>query len=209
MLLPSELQKLVTLELKKVLIEKLDIENKNNLEIEIRLGNIIETFSNERLRLEALHPVILQPSHDTKFQTGVASNYFTKIKDLFKGEEVIYEKDTVSFFKGFRTTISNNEITTIRKERIAVYDIFMPNAVYDIRIALSRELPAVNVMKFSHFKRERERESFLTDDIRFDFTISKSQNDVNYEIEAELTNMNSNFESFIDIAFNLALLNSQ
>ncbi|ELQ75380.1 putative mRNA capping enzyme, beta subunit protein, partial [Trachipleistophora hominis] len=115
----------------------------------------------------------------------------------------------VSFYKGLRTTLSNGKTTTIRKERVALYDVFIPNAVYDLRIALSREIPVTNVIKASTYRRERERESFIVDSTRFDFTITKSTNQVSYEIEVELVDVNSNLDAFVDVAFNLAFLNLQ
>lgn len=207
--LPPELDKAFTFELKNMLINKLNIQNKDNLEIEARLGSITEVFTSERLRLNTFHPVILEPSHDTRFKTGVALNYFTKIKDLFKNETGTIEKDSVCLYKGFRTTLSNGKTTTIRKDRIAAYDIYIPNAVYDLRIALSREIPVTNVMKRTSYRRERERESFVVDDSRFDFTVTKSEGAVNYEVEVELVNASSSLDAFVDVAFNVALLNLQ
>lgn len=194
-------------ELKDILIKALDMEDKTNLEIEARFGNIIDVFTSERIRINSLHPVILESSQDTKFKTGVAFNYFSKMKDIFADKTGVRQKDVVHFFKGFRTTCIDGKVSTIKKERKQVFDIYMPNAVYDVRIAVSKEIPVKNHNKSSTFRRERERETFSIDDFKFDFTAIKLNNNISYEVEVEVANSDFDQNSFINIILNMARTN--
>lgn len=73
----------VSIELKNILKNKIVYKNDQNIEIEARLGTITNILTSERLQIETLHPVTIKASEGTKFKTGVALNYFSKIKNLF------------------------------------------------------------------------------------------------------------------------------
>lgn len=177
------------------------------IEIESRLGTLIDVFTGERLRINSAHPILLEQFHDSKFKSGVPENDFTKMKKLFENENSTKISDKVTFYKGFRKTVCDGKITTIKKKRIAVFDIYMPKHAYDLRIAVSRETPVDFDMRNSEFSRSRERESFQKNNLQFDFTVTVSGNKKQYEIETEMLNSECNLLDFLHISMNFALLN--
>ena len=173
----------------KELIEK--YKNKNDIEIELRIGRIDET----------------------SFISGLNSkDFFNKIKenldtckdwsktDIVYSEEIIYHK-----FKQINILDKNDIIlNTIfqNKNKIENNDLFFENTPYDIRIAIASEniinKPKINKEE-EKCKRHKKRYKYYYKDFIIDLTeVSQIINTVEkviYELEVELVNLDSNMSN--------------
>lgn len=189
------------------LVQELKKYSGEEIEIESRLGKLTDVFTGEKINISAIHPVIFKQEKNMRFETGVHTNDYDKIKEIFKERDSVKTQDRTSSYKGMRTTVSGDQTLTIKKTRLLVFDIYLPDCPYDLRIAVSKEqkMPNVNT-KEGKFERERERESFKIDNLQYDFTIVKSlaQNETQYEVETEMIESSGDVEQFLRCSLNLA-----
>lgn len=175
----------------------------NNIEIESRLGLLIDTFTGERLRIASLHPVILKNSLDFRFVSGVDFDDFEKIKDLFKEKESKKTNDTTCSLKNIRKTICNGKETFIRKDRKKTLNIYLPDKRYDLRISIASEIKHPYQQIQARFLRLRARETFQIENLQFDLTtvteVDKGKNKEKkiYEFETEMIDSTKNLNQFL------------
>ena len=76
-------------------------------------------------------------------------------------------------------------LACIKKERLVVCDIAVPNSRYDLRLSLCQELPVGESGELG-YKREKRRRRMTVDPFAYDFTIVKSGSKETFEVEIEL-----------------------
>lgn len=162
-----------------------EYKNKDNIEIEIRLGQI----------------------QFNKFKSGLGSKeFFYKIKknlDTAKcWNKVNNNKHEEICFNGLRrTTVFNGKKIMkhqcIRKEKLINKNFEYKGTPYDLRISLSKEIPTDEKIKTGlGILRKKDRYSYYYNDYIIDLTIveqiENGVSELNYELEVELINLKNN-----------------
>lgn len=168
-------------------IDKLSIliceyKKKDNIEIELRLGQI----------------------QFNEFKSGLGSkDFFIKIKDTLDSskvwDKVINNKHEELCINGIRrTTMFNGKKVMkhqcIKKERILNVDFQYSGTPYDVRISVSKEIPVEDKIKNgTGVLRKKNRFSYYYKDYVIDLTmveqIENGVSDIVYELEVEFKNL--------------------
>ena len=157
-----------------------EYKKKDNIEIELRIGQI---------------------QHDG-FKPGLGSkDFYNKIKNTLDScktwSKIVNNKSEEICSNGLRkmTTFNGKKVMKqecIRKEKIIKKDIKYTGTPYDIRIAVSKEIPVQDKIK-TGILRKKNRHSYYHKDYRIDLTITEQiDNEVsitNYELEVEFLNI--------------------
>lgn len=171
----------------KVGIDKLstlicEYKKKDNIEIELRLGQI----------------------QFNEFKSGLGSkDFFIKIKDTLDSskvwDKVINNKHEELCMNGIRrTTMFNGKKVMkhqcIKKERLLNVDFQYAGTPYDIRISVSKEIPVEDKIKNgTGVLRKKNRYSYYYKDYVIDLTmveqIENGVSDTIYELEVEFKNL--------------------
>ena len=168
-------------------VDKLSIliceyKKKDNIEIELRLGQI----------------------QFNEFKSGLGSkDFFIKIKDTLDSskvwDKVINNKHEELCINGIRrTTMFNGKKVMkhqcIKKERILNVDFQYSGTPYDVRISVSKEIPVEDKIKNgTGVLRKKNRFSYYYKDYVIDLTmveqIENGVSDIVYELEVEFKNL--------------------
>lgn len=201
--------------LTNILEEKLEKYKSDEIEIESRLGIILQKFKNERLPYNTFHSVILKKSPHYEFKTGVEKQDFEDFQNLFIDEKSFHTSGISLIHGKVRRIICDNSDIMVKKTKIEVFDIFLPNCSYDMRISVSKKQKMSQVNQKGSFKRKRKQDSYTINALQFDLTtiipfsenLNKEQNsDPQYVIETEMVGSDSDLETFIRTSYNLAFL---
>ena len=153
----------------------------NNIEIEIRLGQI----------------------QFNQFKSGLGSkDFFNKIKSILDDskcwDKVVNNKHEELCINGIRrTTVFNGKKVMkhqcIKKEKILNENFEYLGTPYDIRIAISKEIPTEEKIKSGEgILRKKNRFSYYYKDYIIDLTIveqvENGVSEINYELEVEFIN---------------------
>lgn len=125
-----------------------------------------------------------RPSRDHRFNPGVSLNQFVRVKDVVMQDcqETIETESLDKIYGHTRVTIENNQETQITKIK-KNFDL----KEYNIRISASQEVPSKSSLREPPTEiREKKRTSCRRGNLRFDFTVVKSNEKKKYEIEIEL-----------------------
>jgi len=159
-----------------------EYKKKDNIEIEIRLGQI----------------------QFNEFKPGLGSkDFFFKIKDKLDSstvwDKVINNKHEELCLNGIRRTIMFNgkkvmKSQCIKKERILNSNLQYSGTPYDVRISVSKEIPVEDKIKLgTGILRKKNRYSYYFKEYVIDLTIVEQiENCVSviiYELEVEFTNL--------------------
>jgi len=159
-----------------------EYKKKDNIEIEIRLGQI----------------------QFNEFKPGLGSKeFFFKIKDKLDSstvwDKVINNKHEELCLNGIRRTIMFNgkkvmKSQCIKKERILNSNLQYSGTPYDVRISVSKEIPVEDKIKLgTGILRKKNRYSYYFKEYVIDLTIVEQiENCVSviiYELEVEFTNL--------------------
>uniref|UniRef100_A0A6C0LG58 mRNA 5'-phosphatase n=1 Tax=viral metagenome TaxID=1070528 RepID=A0A6C0LG58_9ZZZZ len=162
-----------------------EYKKKDNIEIEIRLGQI----------------------QFNSFKSGLGSkDFFDKIKNSLDSakcwDKVINNKHEELCHNGFRrTTVFNGKKLMknqcIKKERLINKNFEYSGTPYDLRISVSREIPIEDKIKLgTGVLRKKNRFSYYYKDYIIDLTeveqIDNCVSETNYELEIELINFKNN-----------------
>jgi len=163
-------------------LEKVIKSHKNslNVEIELRIGQIIEN----------------------KFKSGLGSEeFYNKIKELLESnknwDRIVRTKTDELNNNGIRkiTHFNGKKVpkqSCIQKTRIKTINLKYTNCPYDIRISVAREVDSEEKIKTGTL-RKKERDSYYYNNFRFDLTkVIQTENTVvstNYEFEIEFLNL--------------------
>ena len=145
----------------------------NNVEIEIKLGRVDETF------VAGIH----------------SESFYNKIKsalDSYSSWDSVREENTVDYIKD---SYRKNENGIIHKKRLETVNFSFKGTPYDFRICVSTETPC-NIKSFKHsLIRRKNRFSYIHKECRLDLTkIEEETSDEiveNEEFEVELIKLNS------------------
>lgn len=201
---------------KKLIYKQLKLNNYENIEIEVRLGQIMHTITKKRIEYSTEHPIVFSRlPYEFYFENGVNDADFKKIKkSITEDKELPLVKDTITICDRVRKIESAEGSRYEEKIRIKSIDIFLPEYKYDIRISVSKE-KTIDPKKVSlgtkeRFKRIRERESYVIGPFSFDFTkVSREleKKDLKtFEVELELKDPDTGLDDFIDILFNFPVI---
>lgn len=207
--IPRDLLKPIVKTLISCTKEELSVKERENIEIEARLGKIVDINSNERISLSTPHPVLIKSlDGNYRFRSGVSEEAYDRILSRFKDNEHKRVLDRVIVHKNGRYTFIDGKISSsIKKVRLKSFEIYNPYSEYDIRVSIRVEHPIEFkpiVDKRAIVERNRDRTSFLIDGFSFDFTNIQSRDRMSYEIEVEVVDLSYNKDDFISIMMNLA-----
>ncbi|KAL9538324.1 hypothetical protein MBANPS3_011017 [Mucor bainieri] len=188
-----------------------------NVEIEAKLGVLIEKRTNQRINMGALSETNYMRQY--RFESNMPleqHRHFNKIlNDMvnktqareYRGERIKY-KHTIETDKFYEIphTRKKLRVTTesatgkivpngiIEKVRVADLNIHAPNQALDFRISINRELPRTKPNSDSVFERNKDRISYQHGGIAFDLTQVKGaadkDPDVRHELELEFADAN-------------------
>lgn len=161
-----------------------EYKKKDNIEIELRLGQI----------------------QFNEFKSGLGSkDFFIKIKDTLDSskvwDKVINNKHEELCMNGIRrTTMFNGKKVMkhqcIKKERLLNVDFQYSGTPYDVRISVSKEIPVEDKIKNgTGMLRKKNRFSYYYKDYVIDLTmveqIENGVSEIVYELEVEFKNLKS------------------
>ncbi|KAG0437578.1 mRNA-capping enzyme subunit beta [Dictyocoela muelleri] len=162
------------------------------IEVELRLGRLIEKSTNTRLVLPAHYPVILDTTNFYRFDPCIDQSLWERLKENWELSEE--QHDTVKIQRGIRFIFVDDKLVKAEfKNRMRNYDIYVPGSDFDFRISISqeKEIDLNNVgFKKSLDKtivRVRNRQSVMYDKFRIDFTIVGGRNEIEIEFLKEAT----------------------
>jgi hypothetical protein len=154
--------------------------NKNNLEIEFRLGkkngNYFDTNVGKENFEKILRRLSKYPSWESVTQQNAIVFYGAR-----KGLRVLYDED------------KDEQLSCIAKYKMAHIDQNLPESPYDVRVAVSIENPVAYDPDKDTFVKERKRKrtSFLRKGLSIDMSIVEtdekdSENPFMYQVELEI-----------------------
>lgn len=178
-------------------------------EIEARICKIYNKETESRIKINSLTPVIFTKlPRNHLFMPGVDQWDFKTLKNNLNFKEHI--EDLFQYLKnGNRVRFVNNEYRFCEKKRkILVVDLYLPQYKYDIRISIMTEEKQMQRQTQSSvdFVRHRKRDTFTDKWFNYDFTVVRTNNEVTYEVEIEVDDMNYRVEDFIDTFFKINIL---
>ncbi|KAF1798186.1 mRNA triphosphatase CET1 [Mucor lusitanicus] len=184
-----------------------------NVEIEAKLGVLIEKRTNQRISMGALSETIIHSDYmrQYRFESNMPleqHRHFNKIlNDMvnktqareYRGERIKY-KHTIETDKFYEIPHSRQKlrVTTenatgkivpngiIEKVRVADLNIHAPNQALDFRISINRELPRTKPNSSPVFERNKDRISYQHGGIAFDLTQVKGAADKDPDVRHEL-----------------------
>ena len=160
-------------------------KKKDNIEIEIRLGQI----------------------QFNSFKSGLGSkDFFNKIKNTLDSakcwDKIVNNKHEELCLNGLRrTTLFNGKKVMknqcIKKERLININFEYSGTPYDLRISVSKEIPTDDKIKLgTGILRKKNRFSYYYNDYVIDLTIveqiDNGVSETNYELEIEFINLKNN-----------------
>lgn len=204
--LKNDLHELMPNALKSILRKK-----EENIEIEARLGLILDKTTGSRIDIDAKHPIIFSTKNTPfTFTSGVKESHFNKLKKLFINYPQENIEETIVITNKTRRIYESGKLKcTMEKVKITSYEIHFPNCDYDVRIAISKETivkdkgPIIDKKKV--IRRDRSRISIPFDKFRFDFTKINLPNEQIHEIELEIVDSCYNNELFFSCLQNLVI----
>ena len=159
-------------------------KNHENIEIELRIGQI---------QFDKFVSGLNNKDFFDKIRANLDSSQDFK-KKTFKTEEKIKN--------GYRKTVKLNNTRVnkdiVKKERVLNMDFKYNNTPYDIRLSVSTEnIVDSSAVRFTNYiTRIKNRNCYYYKDFRIDLTeveqIENSVSSIQYELEVELINLNSN-----------------
>lgn len=209
---PQDLLRESLCTIKTAFAELLNVRGDRCLEVEARLGIILDRRSGSRVSMGAAHPVILSSQKpDFYFQSGVSASFFQNAHRLFAGMESVRAEEVVVVKNRIRTIYSGGKKVLMRKVRLRTFEIHFPSCQYDVRVSFSKEEllgdgenTSALMKKGTGLRRERDRVSVPTKFYRFDLTSVKTPDGSTHEIEIEVADFEFNRDEFFCILENMA-----
>lgn len=160
------------------------------IEVELRLGRLMEKATGTRIALAAHYPVIMDPAAYYYFDPKIDPFLWTRLKSNWKCSAP--SRDIVRIQHGVRFIFVDGKLVkTERKHRIADFDIYVPKSEFDLRLSISTEQNVANVSLNKSVRlaaeRKRERESVVLGKFRIDFTDVNGHKELEIELLEEAT----------------------
>lgn len=208
--------------IQNLVLKRLGSENVGSVEIEVRLGRIVNKITTKRINFEIQHPIVFESlPNEYRFTSGVEKHDFGIIKHaLFPDTVPTVVQDRVTVSRSVRKIEQDGSTRYEKKVKILTIDMYLPDMLYDVRVSVSREV-VVDQKEFSighqsssyYVQRDRDRESFLCNEYSFDFTKILNARRENaedsprtYEVEVEIKDSGFKKAEFVAIAMNLPVL---
>eukprot|EP00866_Antonospora_locustae_P000329 jgi/Antlo1/329/1655 len=209
---PQDLLKKSSCTIKTAFADLLNVRGDRYLEVEARLGIILDRRSGSRVSMGAAHPVILSSQKpDFYFQSGVSTSFFQNAHRILAGMESVRAEEVVVVKNKIRAIYSCGKRMFMRKVRLRTFEIHFPSCQYDVRVSFSKEEllgdsehTGALMKKGPGLRRERDRMSVSTKFYRFDLTSVKTPESISHEIEIEVTDFGFNRDEFFCILENMA-----
>lgn len=226
MILPDELFQTKHKTFKAQVLEFITLKDYKCVEIEARVGRIMNKITKKRIEFHINHPIIFNscPS-EFFFESGVnGEKDFNRLKEaIVKGKELVPMVDKITVCNNIRKieafddkkqSVGDTQSAPKyqRKEKIKTIDIYLPELKYDVRVSASFEFEAQAKdfdVRRSLFSRIRRRESLKVGPFSFDFTVISKPNDPAskiWEVELEIRDCEEGLDDFANIVFGLPLL---
>lgn len=211
-----------TFTIQNLVLKRLDAVSTSNVEIEARLGRIVNKITTKRISFEVSHPIVFESlPNEYRFVSGVEKSDFGAIRHaLFPEATPTTVQDRVTVSRNIRKIEHDGGVRYEKKVKIFSMDVHLPDLLYDVRVSVSKEA-AVDQREFNldrsspahHIQRDRDRESFRCNEYSFDFTkVSGAKREApenlprTYEIEVEIKDGGFKGTEFVTIALNLPVL---
>lgn len=157
-----------------------EYKNNNDIEIELRIGQIIDDSFKSGLNSEHFYNIIKEKLNSCKDWSKVLHT---------KTDELNYNGiRKITHFNGKKIAKSS----CIKKQRLKNINLKYKNTPYDIRISVSKETDSETRIKTGTL-RVKERDSYFYKDYRFDLTkVTQTENTLKsiiYEFEVEFINL--------------------
>lgn len=209
---PSDLLRECVDTIKKSFADLLRTNDDRSLEIEARLGIILDRRTNTRIDLGATHPIIFSSQKpEFYFQSGVSQSFFESVTQSLSSLDSEHFEEIVIIKNKIRAIYSEGKRTFMKKVRLRTFEIHFPGCQYDVRVSFSKEemlSTEKNAGALSRkdvgFRRERDRLSMSTSFYRFDLTSIKVPEKFIYEIEVEIMDFAFDRNEFFNILENIA-----
>lgn len=199
---------------KKLIYKHLKLPSFEEIEVEARVGRLINVITKKRINYQTEHPIIFSRlPNELCFENGVDKQDFAQIKNtITEGRPTNNICDRVTIGNKIRRIESSEGVTYEKKMRLVSFDIYLPEFKYDVRISVSKETKAEQkdfVSSKNAFTRTRDRESYSSGAFTFDFT--KTSRGIEgdsrvFEVEMELKDPEIGLDDFIDVLFNLPII---
>jgi len=190
---------------------------KENVEIEAKLGVLLDKKTRERIRLPVYCETVISPHEDKwmifesnmtleqhKSFNELLNNRFIETKSSsHKGQPVEY-KHTYEIDKFYDTKDGRIRVTRdrktgeiveggiVQKVRVADLNIYSPNTKLDYRISVNMEIPKEMPKGQHNFERNKDRLSYTHQIVKIDLTQVKvsdgGSQDLTHELEVEFIN---------------------
>lgn len=208
--------------IQNIVLKRLDTGAVGNVEIEARLGRIVNKITTKRIGFEVRHPIAFESlPNECRFVSGVEKSDFSTIKHmLFPEATPTTVQDRVIVCRNVRKIEQDGGVRYEKKVKILSMDIHLPDMLYDVRVSVSREA-IIDQKEFGldrsspahYIRRDRSRESFRCNEYSFDFTkVSSARKEAledlprTYGIEVEVKDCGFKGTEFVTIALNLPAL---
>ncbi|KAJ2762748.1 mRNA-capping enzyme subunit beta [Coemansia nantahalensis] len=138
------------------------MKDRANLEIEGKLGRLVDKRTGQRISLPLLSEAVLADDRNTRFESNMTLQQHAMFNKLlnqrvdearrpeFRGSRVMYKhtREIDHFYKvdGTRVRVTRNKetgevLSVITKNKVADLNIYSPRTKLDIRITINEELP--------------------------------------------------------------------
>ncbi|CAB4382587.1 unnamed protein product [Rhizophagus irregularis] len=187
---------------------------KGDVEIEAKLGVLLDKVNRERIKLPVFCETVINPHEDKwmifesnmtleqhKSFNELLNNRFIETKSpSHKGQPVeykhTYEIDSFYDTKEGRIRVTRDRKTgeiveggIVQKIRVADLNIYSPNTKLDYRISVNREIPKKMPEGQHNFERNKDRLSYTHQIVKIDLTqVKGGSQDLTHELEVEFIN---------------------
>ncbi|KAF8959556.1 mRNA-capping enzyme subunit beta, partial [Entomortierella lignicola] len=177
-----------------------------NVEIEAKVGVIIDTNTGRRLELPVENEVVLSqgPYLRYRFSSDMTQGqhaHFNNILNIRHQEsqklehQIVYKHtyEVDQFFSGpgGKVRVTRNQKTNevvengiVRKDRIANLDVYSPKNAFDFRVSVNVEIPVPAPTGTPQYQRNKDRVSYRHRNFKIDLTQVKSNNASNNNNQA-------------------------
>ncbi|KND00986.1 uncharacterized protein SPPG_04083 [Spizellomyces punctatus DAOM BR117] len=171
-----------------------------HLEIEGKLGLIIDKETGDRIRLPVSSETVIINNGQFRFDSNMTMAqhaHFNRILNAVvqrpgSRTRYVHTKEVDHYYQQGSQKIrvsadqkSGQVKEVLTKQRIADLEVHLPNSHLDFRISISLEIPAQRPPKDSHskFRRQKDRLSYSHEAFRVDLTQVRQYNDRDMEID--------------------------
>lgn len=184
------------------LVEGLDDELKKHVELEFKLGILMDKFATRHIKFATPSEAVVDPSYErkcTRFHSQVPNSTFHQIQTMLEGlgtsslKEHVDREDSVGreeiFANNVRLTYDSNDTIkcAIEKTHLGNLVVVNPQSGLDLRLTLSTERPIEfepTAGQVLHV-RNKSRKSWIMNNVRVDTTSVQTGHVQTREVEVE------------------------